>query len=37
MAANDERSFKPSNRCWISGGLFAKEDNKIRDHDYVTC
>ena len=33
---NDERSFKSSNECWICGGLYAKRDNKARDHGHVT-
>ena len=36
MSVEDERSFKSSNKYWICNKLFAKEDNKIRDHDHAT-
>ena len=36
MSVEDERIFKSSNKCWICNKLFAKGDNKVRDHDHVT-
>ena len=36
MTAEDEKDFKSSNKCWICHGLYAKGDNKVRDHDHVT-
>ena len=35
MSVEDERSFKPSNKCWISNKFFTAGDNKVRDHDHV--
>ena len=35
MSVEDERSFKPSNKCWISNKFFAAGDNMVRDHDHV--
>lgn len=35
MTAEDERSFKPSSRCWVCGKLSTEWDNKVRNHDHV--
>ena len=35
-SAEHERSFKLSNKCWISDKLFVAADNKVRDQDHVT-
>ena len=35
MTVGNEKDFKSSNNCWICNTLFAKGDNKIRDHDHV--
>ena len=36
MTVADERSFKSNNKCRICEELFAKGDNKVRDHDHIT-
>ena len=36
MSVENERNFKSSNRCWIWNKLFTQEENRVRDHDYVT-
>ena len=36
MSAENEKSFKSSNKCWICNKLFAAEDNKVRDHGHAT-
>ena len=36
MSAEDEKSFKSSNKCWICNKLFVAEDNKVRDHGNAT-
>ena len=36
MSAEDEKSFKSSNKCWICNKLFVAEDNKVRDHGHAT-
>ena len=36
MSAEDEQRFQSSHKCWICDKLFDVEDNKVRDHCYVT-
>ena len=36
LVAEDQRRFKPSNKCWICKRLFVAGDNKVRDHDHLT-
>ena len=36
MSAEDEQRFQSSRKCWICDKLFDVEDNKVRDHCYVT-
>ena len=36
MSAEDEQRFQSSHNCWICDKLFDVEDNKVRDHCYVT-
>ena len=36
MTVADESTFKSNNKCRICEELFAKGDNKVRDHDHIT-
>ena len=36
MSEKEEEQFQPSNICWISEKLIDDDDEKIRDHCYVT-
>ena len=37
MFLEDERRFKPSNKCWTCNKLFIEEDKNVRNHDHLTA
>ena len=36
MTKEEENLFQESNNCWICGKLIDNDDEKVRDHYYIT-
>ena len=35
MFLKDEKTFKSKNKCWLCSKLFARGDNKVKNHDHI--